>query len=406
MKATVLAVTKDLEITEELGYIEENKTFSGKMAGICYQKNKYFDTYVSDPEKASNRFGVVANTGHHSIADHSYITILFEDISKMLAMVLNSCNMYNTSEKSGRYTVMTGNSKEEQDLYEKWKTIFHDRVLELYPDYDDATSWKIAQENARYVLSVFTRSTTMSYTTSLRQWNYIYDWCQDAIKRCESRTENFYKELASDLTFLFKTIKEYLYVAELRDNKHRYFHFLVDLYSDVNPLTFYEEVDNNYGFSYSTSYSSSFVALAQAQRHRTVEYYMIFSPVYNRNFYVPVMISDVKELSDEWVRGLDSLAETNYPQATLVGVIEAGTLENFKLKCEERLCGRVQIEVMRQTVNTIEAFKEHYDDLSKMCRMYVDELISDSKISTKCTLLGNCKEPCYWGSAGALNRLI
>ena len=447
MKATVIAATKDLTEGSNPNFLEENKTLSGKMAGICYQKNKYFDTYVSDKDKATKRFSVVANTGHHSIADHSYVTVLFEDISKMLAMVLNSCNFYNTSERSGRYTLMTGNSDKEKELYEKWKGIFHNRILELYPDYDDSAlqtklnkelkkeeitanyvvldgtveddvwaaekvesikehdlllpSWKMAQENARYVLSIFTHNTTMSYTTSLRQWNYIYDWCVKAITRCAVRKEKFYADLGEELEFLAKVIKENIYVAELRDPKDRYFTFLVDLYKDRNPMVYYTE--DHLGFSYNVKYDTSLVALAQEQRHRTLNYYMNFEPQ-TANYYIPPMIKDTA-LADEWLKDLESIANV-YPQALLVSVIETGTLPEFILKCEERLCGRVQLETMEQVKDTAQRFMDNYTNMNSMEQLYVEQLSRNGGMPTKCTLLHSCKEPCYWGKKQALDRLI
>ena len=64
----------------------------------------------------------------------------------MLAIVLNSLQDYATSEKSGRYTVMTGNSELECDLYEKWLNIFKKRVLEIEPDIDDDALMKLMEK--------------------------------------------------------------------------------------------------------------------------------------------------------------------------------------------------------------------------------------------------------------------
>ena len=143
------------------GYIPKMEIFSGKAAGVCYLKGNYFTSNASVPDKAAARFDMIIPTGHHSIADHSYITILFEDIPKMTAMVLNSVGLYNTSEKSGRYTVM---SSEEQalsineSLYYKWK----EKFKELITKYDNNLAEKepkllekLSMENARYVLSMF-----------------------------------------------------------------------------------------------------------------------------------------------------------------------------------------------------------------------------------------------------------
>ena len=447
MKATIIAATHDLSNVSDEGILQENKTFSGKMAGICYQKDKYFGSSVSDPEKAAKRFAKVASTGHHSIADHTFVTVLFEDISKFLAMILNNTNFYNTSEKSGRYTVMEGNSAREKELYNKWLAKFHELILKEYPDYDDdflqeklcavhsfvkvingrtnnamcneilndfkehnesLPSRKLAQENARYVLSVFTRSTTMAFTTSLRQWNYIYDWCNDAIARCESRGTKFYEEVKSDLEFLADFISVNLYVNELRDIKGRHFSMLLDLYKDVDPLDKYDfEKDDHYGFAYSTSYDTSFVALAQEHRHRTLNYYMFFNPEEEHCFYRPeILYHGDKFLMDEWLDDLRSI-EDIYPQATKVDVIETGTLPDFALKCKERLCGRAQHETMRNVSNIVDSFAAEYKSLTKCEQLMVDEFTDAYGYpKTKCQMLSQCKEPCYWGCQKALTRYV
>ena len=42
----------------------------------------------------------------------------------------------------------------------------------------------------------------------------------------------------------------------------------------------------------------------------------------------------------------------------LVKVNERGTVENFVLKCTERLCGAAQLEIMEQTVETMNKYLE------------------------------------------------
>lgn len=416
MKATIIAATHDLGNVSDEGILQENMTFCGKMAGICYQKDKYFDSSVSDSAKAAKRFVKVVSTGHHSIADHAYVTVLFEDISKFLAMILNNTNFYNTSEKSGRYTVMKGNSAREKKLYKKWLAKFQELILKEYPDYDDnfkgpkssLPSLKLAQENARYVLSVFTRSTTMAFTTSLRQWNYIYDWCIDAIERCESSDTKFYEEVKCDLEFLADFISANLYVDELRDTKGRHFNMLLDLYKDVDPLDKYDfEKDNHFGFAYSTSYDESFVALAQEHRHRTLNYYMFFNPEETHYFYSPeILHHGNKFLMNEWLDDLRSIEDV-YPQAMRVDVIETGTLPDFALKCKERLCGRAQHETMRNVSNTVDNFAAEYLSLTKCEQLMVNEFTDTHGFpKTKCQMLSQCKEPCYWGCKRALKRHV
>ena len=151
---------------------------------------------------------------------------------------------------------------------------------------------------------------------------------------------------------------------------------------------------------------ASFVSLAQAQRHRTLKYYMRLNSN-NKQFYVPEMIRDT-DLAKEWINDLTSIVHL-YPQAELVFVIETGILPNFILKCEERLCGRAQLETMRQTLLTSQYFLSQYDEVNAMTKKYLDILkntTSTCGVNTKCVLLGECKEPCFWGMQNALTRMV
>ena len=195
MKLTILATPNQVTDPNYTALTEQNikdlGKFSGSMASICYLNSNYFEPKYTDDEKALSRFERVAATGHHSISDHAFVTVLFENIPKMTAMILNSVGFYNTSEKSGRYTVMNGDEETHKkyfknyELYEKWKGIFNDAIATYAEKWnipiDDKLREKLTLENARYVLSVFAPTTTMAYTTSLRMWSYIRQWCKSYI---------------------------------------------------------------------------------------------------------------------------------------------------------------------------------------------------------------------------------
>lgn len=463
MSAKVISLTVETDgLTPE--QLEVATTFAGKNAGICYMKDSYFDSDVSDAVKAAKRFISTSDTGHHSIADHVNIEVLFEECSKMLAIVLNSLQQYSTSEKSGRYTKMSGNSETERDLYNKWKKLFWGRILEIEPNIDDTDilkkmvkkgydcmvenrelqpdgpqlpkeafdyfdelvnedetlpSHKMAQENARYVLSVFTKSTSFGYTTSIRQWNYIYDWCN---RYCEgylvdedgdvvyasnnNKASYFESELYWDLSDLAEFIESTMYVANLRDYKNRCFNVLCDLSGDENhPMQDYSiGEDDNIDMGYCISYYGSFVQIAQAQRHRTLKYFIKFDPTADRQYFVPMMIRNT-ELEEEWLKDLKTVEEF-VPQATRVGIIETGFVGDFVLKCTERLCGRAQWETMHQTYQSAKAFLSQ-KNLSPAYENYMYILRDhDDEPCTKCKLLGACREACRYGADGAFTRQI
>ena len=126
-------------------------------------------------------------SGHHSVFGHAHYNLIFEGIPKILAMILNNEKIYNTSEKSARYTKMEP-SEEEKVLYEKWIEKYKKVIKEEYPEFDDKKVKKLAQENARYLISIFTPATIMGYTVNFCQLNYIVHWFEDYIKKEEDNT--------------------------------------------------------------------------------------------------------------------------------------------------------------------------------------------------------------------------
>ena len=112
MKIKVIASTK-------VGYElpkEEAVDFSGKSAGICYLPDTLETLFSEDKEKTQKRANGTLKSGHHSVFGHPTYNLSLEGIPKILAMILNNEKMYNTSEKSARYTKMQP-SKEEKELY-------------------------------------------------------------------------------------------------------------------------------------------------------------------------------------------------------------------------------------------------------------------------------------------------
>ena len=129
MKIKVIASTK-------VGYVlpkEEAIDFSGKSAGICYLPDTVETLFAEAPEKTQRRANGNLESGHHSVFGHAHYNLIFEGIPKILAMILNNEKIYNTSEKSARYTKMEP-SEEEKVLYEKWIEKYKKVIKEEYPE--------------------------------------------------------------------------------------------------------------------------------------------------------------------------------------------------------------------------------------------------------------------------------
>ena len=56
------------------------------------------------------------------------------------------------------------------------------RFRENHNEFDEKKIKKLAMENARYLISIFTPATEMEYTVNFCQLNYILGWMKDYIK--------------------------------------------------------------------------------------------------------------------------------------------------------------------------------------------------------------------------------
>lgn len=270
---------------------QEALKLSGKIAGVCYDKEGFNSLYSEPEEKTMRRVNMTLKSGHHSVYDHIQISFNIQNIPKILAMVLNNEQQYTTSEKSARYTPVVRKygsiiTETEEKLYHKWLDIFKTKIKAQYGDvYNDTKIQKLAQENARYLVTVF-MPTQMVYTTSLRQINYIASWMQKYIKAADSNNA-FEHKLAFYMQELLKGLERLNVLEEglLTNDKYRSLSlFGKDL----------AKKETYFGDVYSTTYNGSFALLAQAHRHRTINYQMEF--LKEKQYFVPPIIENDKVL--------------------------------------------------------------------------------------------------------------
>lgn len=380
MKIKVIASTKVDYVLPK----EEAVNFSGKSAGICYLPDTLETLFTEPDEKTMKRANGNISSGHHSVFGHPTYNLSLEGIPKILAMILNNEKMYNTSEKSARYTKMEP-SEQERQLYEKWIELYSQQIASTYPDFDPKKVKKLAQENARYLISVFTPATIMEYTVNFGQLNYIIAWAEDYIENEENTAFS---------TKLKGVLKEFLQAmpdvkVEGLDSRFKGREFSLFAKRDRG---------EEFGENYCTTYLASFAQLAQAQRHRTLSYEMKLLD--NPQYYVPPIIRGT-ELEKEWLNDISSLSDF-FPQGMLVQVNERGTIENFVLKCTERLCGEAQLEIMQQTQATMNKYVNAVRD-NKVLYEY---LLPYSK-GARCTFPSwKCTKPCIFGGKNAMTRVI
>lgn len=119
-----------------------------------------------------------------------------------------------------------------------------------------------------------------------------------------------------------------------------------------------DKVEEYYGNVYSTLYKGSFAQVAQAQRHRTIDYQI--EMLDKKEYFVPPIILDDQTLVNEWLNDMEYVKDVN-PQGEIVKVSEMGKYEDFVLKCKERLCSEAQLEIMLQTKENLIKYKKELE---------------------------------------------
>ena len=401
MKTTILGSTKP-------GYqltTDEALQFAGHEAGICYMPDTLEDIFNEPESKTAGRVKMTLENYHHSVFGHPFFNFSFEGIPKILAMILNNEKVYTTSEKSARYTKMQTSGREQQ-LYEKWLAFFYGRINSLYPHISLGEANKLAQENARYLISVFTPATTMGYTVSLQQINYILGWMKDEIDR--PTDDKFFIKLKPVLQEFYDQVYPLVGVKGLRDNKGR----------KLSLFAGRPRQDDEFGETYCVNTEGSFAYLAQAQRHRTIKYEIcdIPEPDFNSNprlFYTPRCLEQEIRVDAEWREDIISLYNAGeYPQGMLLLINERGTVEDFVMKCKERLRGRAQLETCLVTRDTLELYYEEVSYGMSGVRDYLGKFVEYDELNYACARARcdfpnfTCTQPCRFGPERCFTRLV
>ncbi len=331
---------------------DEALKLAGKIAGVCYDEEGFAHLKDEPEEKTMRRISRTLNNGHHSVYDHILINFNLHNVPKILAMVLNNEHQYTTSEKSARYTPVERHdgsiiTEDEERLYNKWLNIFKIKIKEKYGNfYNDDKIQKLAQENARYLVTVF-MPTEMVYSTSLRQINYIASWIRDYIDEV-----NINDLFELKLAYFMRQFLDELHKLNILDERL----MKNEKYRKLSIFgTNLAKKEEYFGEVYSTNYKGSFAQFAQAHRHRTLDYQL--EMLDEKEYFIPPIIMTDKMLVDEWLSDMQIVKKVN-PQGEIVRISEVGKYEDFILKCKERLCSNAQLETMLQTRETLLKYKK------------------------------------------------
>lgn len=385
-------------------FLKEDGTFDkesaiklcGKIAGVCYDREGFSHLENEPEEKTMKRVDMTLNNGHHSVYDHIIVNLNLQNIPKILAMVLNNEHQYTTSEKSARYTPVVRQegsiiTLEEERLYNKWIDIFKVKIKEQYGNvYNDTKIQKLAQENARYLVTVF-MPTQMIYSTSLRQINYIASWMEKYIMSAGNNA--FDAKLSQSMSeFINQLIENNLLVEGLMKNE-----------KERSLSIFGNNIDDKqeyFGDVYSTKYKGSFAQLAQAHRHRTLDYQMEMTE--KKEYFIPPIIADDQMLVDEWLGDMQIVRGVN-PQGELIKISEVGKYDDFILKCKERLCTAAQLEIMMQTRETLLKYKKALEDSNHPLALDIEKYSHGAR----CTFPDyTCSSDCGFKEGKILTRKI
>lgn len=404
MKISVIGSTKEGHVIDK----EEIVRMVGHAAGVCYMSDSFEDLSNEPIEKTKKRFEFILKNGHTSPLDHIYVNLLLENVPKGLAMILNNEKMYTTSEKSARYTklkpIEEDNdlyqeyvSDEDIELYDKWFNTFTNLIKEEYQEkcpkfFTDSKIEKLAQENARYLISVFT-PTTFIHSITIRQLNYIYEMFQCEIKSTDSN---------EFMTQLKPAMQKF---CDIIDNKYGDLIFpqlLEDSDRKSRKLSLIgrmTQVDQHFGHTYSVSYKGSLAQFAQAQRHRTLSYNMTLLD--EPEFFVPPILIKSPELIREWVNDCEKQLKV-FPQGLLVNINQWGDLDAFISMLKERQCTCAQLEINQQSNLLV---KMYYNELKKKNHPRAEELEPYTK-GSRCWAGYPCTNPCGFIEGIKGDRLI
>ena len=370
--------------TNRLKAIKDMKDFSYYCGRQCYTDKDFEEVQKEIPKK--DLMDNTINRGHHSIFEHMGLTFYFRGYPKMFVMMLNNEKQYATSEKSARYTQMKNMVPEQKEKYEKWMNLLTPEINKVYPAMPDQEARKkaietLAQENARYMISVFT-PTKMIHSLNFRQLNYLISEFEDFYNKYH-KTDDVLKQRLTKSAENFVNQTEKFKVKGLENQTDRHL-------SLFNP----REVEEHFGDTYSTSYLMSFAGLAQAHRHRTVNYHI--SDGANLKASLGVFVPEIipEKLKDEWLRDLEEISSYDFPQAQLVKVNERGIIEDFRSKTLLRMCGHAQYEIMKNTLGTAKKYNQFQLEYG------------EKSLKPKCLQGFRCAEPCIWTGKKALERIV
>lgn len=334
MKKVDLTILGGTTIDENFKFSKE-KVFetTGIAASVCYDSNtnnelaKYLNESNEEKQKRGEK---MLKVGHGSPTEHYTVTFILKNISKIQSIILNNQRVYSLTERSFRYTM----PEEMPELYTKWLKIL-EKVMHK----------KRAQENARYIISIFDKNSTGIYTMNIRQINILLRMFEDFIKKNKYSQFELLRNITEELSDLYSALS----IFDIKIDKNAY--QTLNLFKETNHEDFAK------GGIYSASSKVTPVAFAQLQRHRSLSYEIFFESLLTKDIYIP---DEIKKLNLD-LKWKDDAKSVYYPNCILMQIREFGKISDFMMKYDIRTGSGVQ----KETSDNVKYLKNKLINLGK-----------------------------------------
>ena len=399
---------------------------AGVKAAVCFKEGNITPAMIRETETEERIIERGINTimsDHTSPSEQPQVSLEIVGIPKILCMILNNEHQYTADERSLRYTEVKPNeyiSDIEVELYNKWLNIFikilNDEYLDFFKKFNKGENEektnkkvaiaikKIAQENARYMVSVF-MPTTLTYTVPFAQINKLCLYMERIINNPKN---DFEKLLIPYLKEFIEGLKEFdvlmtekdvfKFCPKLAQNESENLLYKnnkgidLSLFAERNKFSGIN-MPNEYGVVFSYNMEISLASLAQFHRHRTINYEMTTPSLEEEKFYIPLLLDGKKDLTKEW---LSDILKVNkfYPQGKIVKVNANGPLKHLvNYVGKERACDRAFLETEDMFTNTM--LPDIYEGLLKEGKTELAEILKPYIGKLRCMYPDyNCPSPC------------
>lgn len=412
---------------DKKGYDKKNALIdAGVKAAVCFKDGDITPDMIRAQESDERLLERGLNTvlsDHTSPSEQPTVMLEIVGIPKILCMVLNNEHQYTADERSLRYTLVKESeyiSEQEVTLYNKWLEKFINILSKEYYSFflqhnkgttDEITIKransaikKIAQENARYMVSMFV-PTTLTYSVPFAQINklcvYMNDIVQDPHNEFECLLVPYFKEFIQKLKDLDVILTEHdahilcpkLNVPDTdnflyKNNKH----IALSIFAERNKFSGIK-LANEFGVSFSYNMDISAASLAQFHRHRTVNFEMLAPTTEENLFYIPKLLDGKDDLIHEWLVDINSVNKY-YPSGKLLHVNANGPLKHLvNYVGKERACDRAFLET--EDMFTNQMLPEIYEGLLSSGKQELAEELKPYVLKLRCMYPDyNCPSRC------------